>query len=90
MGVLAGADGPTGISRWAVAKKHLLLQALDLPHGIPSRDVIRRVLPTVKVDAFQTCFVCAGLGDPGFQNADRRRSIDAVFNDTFDAGVCSE
>ena len=35
MGVLAGADGPTGISRWAVAKKDLLLQALNLPHGIP-------------------------------------------------------
>ena len=58
MGVLAGADGPTGISKWAVAKKHLLLQALDLPHGIPSRDVIRRVLSAVKVGAFQSCFVC--------------------------------
>ena len=58
MGVLAGADGPTGISKWAVAKKDLLLQALDLPHGIPSRDVIRRVLSAVKVDAFQSCFVC--------------------------------
>jgi hypothetical protein len=58
MGVLGGADGPTGISRWAVAKKHLLLQALNLPHGIPSRDVIRRVLCAVKVDAFQSCFVC--------------------------------
>lgn len=57
MGVLAGADGPTGISRWAVAKKDLLLQALNLPHGIPSRDVIRRVLCAVKVDAFQSCFV---------------------------------
>jgi predicted transposase YbfD/YdcC len=58
MGVLAGADGPTGISKWAVAKKDLLLQALDLPHGIPSRDVIRRVLSAVKVDAFQSCFAC--------------------------------
>ena len=57
MGVLAGADGPTGISKWAIAKEHLLLQALDLPHGIPSRDVIRRVLSAVKVDAFQSCFV---------------------------------
>lgn len=58
MGVLVGADGPTGISRWAVAKKDLLLQALNLPHGIPSRDVIRRVLCAVKVDAFPSCFVC--------------------------------
>ncbi|HQX53962.1 MAG TPA: ISAs1 family transposase [Planctomycetaceae bacterium] len=58
MGVLAGADGPTGISRWAVAKKDLLMQALDLPHGLPSRDVIRRVLSALKVDAFQSCFAC--------------------------------
>ena len=29
MGVLAGSDGPTAISRWAVAKKHLLIQSLD-------------------------------------------------------------
>ena len=50
MGVLAGADGPTGISRWAVARKDLLVQALDLPHGVPSRDVIRRVLSALKVD----------------------------------------
>jgi predicted transposase YbfD/YdcC len=58
MGVLAGSDGPTAISRWAVAKKDLLMQALDLPHGIPSRDVIRRVLSALKVDAFQSCFAC--------------------------------
>ena len=57
MGVLAGAKGPTGIAKWAVAKKHLLLQGLDLPNGIPSRDVIRRVLSAVKVDAFQSSFV---------------------------------
>ena len=57
MAVLAGADGPTGIFKWAVAKKDLLIGTLDLPHGIPSRDVIRRVLSAVKVDAFQSCFV---------------------------------
>ena len=55
MGVLTGAKGPTGIAKWAVAKKELLLQGLDLPNGIPSRDVIRRVLSAVKVDAFQSC-----------------------------------
>src|SRR5260221_8384005 len=31
MGVLAGANGPTAIARWAMAKKELLLQVLDLP-----------------------------------------------------------
>ena len=58
MGVLAGADGPTGIAKWAVARKDLLVQALDLPHGIPSRDVIRRVLSALSVEAFQSCFAC--------------------------------
>jgi predicted transposase YbfD/YdcC len=58
MGVLAGSDGPTAIARWAVAKKHLLVQSLHLPYGVPSRDVIRRVLSALKVDAFQSCFAC--------------------------------
>jgi len=57
MGVPAGADGPTGIHRWSVLKKELLLQTLDLPHGLPSKDVIRRVLSALKVDAFQSCIV---------------------------------
>ena len=57
MGVLAGADGPTGIHKWAVLKEELLLQTLDLPHGLPSKDVIRRVLSALKADAFQSCFV---------------------------------
>lgn len=42
--VLAGADGPTAIARWAALKEELLLDALDLPHGVPGRDVFLRVL----------------------------------------------
>ena len=57
IGVLAGAKGPTGIAKWAVAKKELLQQGLDLPNGIPSRAVIRRVLSAVKVETFQSSFV---------------------------------
>ena len=57
MAVLAGADGPTGIYKWSVMKKELLLQTLDLPHGLPSRDVIRRVLCALKAEAFQSSFV---------------------------------
>ena len=57
MAVLAGADSPTGIHKWAVAKKTLLLKCLDLPHGLQSKDVIRRVLCALKVEAFQGCFV---------------------------------
>ncbi|MEZ5944945.1 MAG: ISAs1 family transposase [Planctomycetaceae bacterium] len=57
MGVLAGADGPTGIRKWAESKQSLLPDILDLPHGIPSRDVFRRVLCALHPEAFQSCFV---------------------------------
>lgn len=56
MAVLAGAGGPTAIARWAALKKELLLQVLDLPNGIPSKDVFRRVLMALKPAAFQACF----------------------------------
>ena len=44
MAVLAGAGGPTAIARWALIKKDLLMQVLDLPKGMPAKDVFRRVL----------------------------------------------
>lgn len=56
MAVLAGANGPTAIATWANMKSELLLQVLHLPHGIPQKDVFRRVLATLKPDAFQACF----------------------------------
>ena len=56
MGVLAGANGPTAIAKWAKIKAEVLLKLLDLPHGIPGKDVFRRVLATLKPDAFQACF----------------------------------
>ena len=56
MAVLAGANGPTAIARWANLKAQLLLKVLELPHGIPQKDVFRRVLATLKPDAFQACF----------------------------------
>jgi predicted transposase YbfD/YdcC len=56
LAVLAGAGGPTAIARWAALKKELLLQALDLPNGIPCKDVFRRVLMALKPAAFQACF----------------------------------
>jgi predicted transposase YbfD/YdcC len=56
MAVLAGANGPTAIARWAKIKAEVLLKLLDLPHGIPRKDVFRRVLATLKPDAFQACF----------------------------------
>jgi predicted transposase YbfD/YdcC len=56
MAVLAGANGPTAIAEWAKMKCELLLKLLHLPHGIPKKDVFRRVLITLKPDAFQACF----------------------------------
>jgi len=56
MAVLAGANGPTAIAKWANMKAEVLLKLLDLPHGIPQKDVFRRVLMTLKPDAFQACF----------------------------------
>src|SRR4051794_15233949 len=49
-------DGPTAMHRWAVERKDWLALHLALPHGIPSRDCIRRLLIALKPDAFQRCF----------------------------------
>jgi predicted transposase YbfD/YdcC len=56
MGVLAGANGPTAIARWAKIKAEFLVQALPLPHGVPCKDVFRSVLSLLKPEAFQKCF----------------------------------
>jgi predicted transposase YbfD/YdcC len=57
MGVLAGSGGPTAIAAWAELNKDRLVGVLDLPHGIPRKDVFRRVLSALKPAAFQACFV---------------------------------
>jgi predicted transposase YbfD/YdcC len=57
MAVLAGAGGPTAIARWAKIKAAFLAEVLDLPNGIPRKDVFRRVLSLLKPEAFQQCFV---------------------------------
>ena len=56
LAVLAGAGGPTAIAAWAATKQDLLARVLDLPHGIPGKDVFRRVLMTLRPAAFQACF----------------------------------
>src|SRR5579864_6962683 len=56
MAVLAGAGGPTAIAEWAACKAEFLAKVLNLPNGIPRKDVFRRVLALLKPDAFQTCF----------------------------------
>jgi predicted transposase YbfD/YdcC len=57
MAVLAGAGGPTAIARWAALKEEFLVTALDLPKGVPGKDVFRRVLLALRPDAFRACFV---------------------------------
>jgi predicted transposase YbfD/YdcC len=57
MAVFAGAGGPTAIAEWAALKKDFLIDALDLPNGVPRKDVFRRVLMALKPAAFQACYV---------------------------------
>jgi predicted transposase YbfD/YdcC len=56
LAVLAGAGGPTAIARWAALKEEFLTRVLDLPDGVPRKDVFRRVLMALKPAAFQACF----------------------------------
>jgi predicted transposase YbfD/YdcC len=57
LAVLAGAGGPTAIAAWAATKQDLLARVLDLPNGIPGKDVFRRVLMALHPAVFQACFV---------------------------------
>jgi hypothetical protein len=43
MAVLAGANGPTAIAKWANLKADYLMKILPLPNGIPQKDVYWRV-----------------------------------------------
>ncbi len=54
--MVSGSDGPTAIHRWATNRLDWLKGFLTLPNGIPSRDCIRRLLMTLKPEAFQKCF----------------------------------
>jgi predicted transposase YbfD/YdcC len=56
LAVLAGAAGPTAIARWAKYKEEFLMGLIDLPNGIPGKDVFRRVLMMLKPDAFEAAF----------------------------------
>jgi len=57
MAVLAGANGPTSIAKWAKVKETFLRDVLKLPNGVPRKDVFRRVLCLLKPAAFQACFM---------------------------------
>lgn len=55
-GVLANADGPTAITKWAKLNDQWLRKHLALPNGIPAKDTIRRILTSLNPIAFQQCF----------------------------------
>jgi len=57
LAVLAGAGGPTAIARWAALKEEFLARVLDLPNGVPRKDVFRRILMALEPAAFRACFV---------------------------------
>jgi predicted transposase YbfD/YdcC len=57
MAILAGANGPTAIARWAALKEEFLRPLLPLPNGVPCKDVFRQVLMLLQPAAFQACFV---------------------------------
>jgi predicted transposase YbfD/YdcC len=56
MAILSGAGGPTAIAKWAALKAEFLAGVLPLPHGVPRKDVFRRVLGLLQPAAFQACF----------------------------------
>jgi predicted transposase YbfD/YdcC len=56
MAILAGANGPTAIAKWARAKQDFLCQGLSLTFGVPRKDVFRIVLSRLKPQVFQECF----------------------------------
>lgn len=51
--IIAGADGPTDINRWAKLKGEWLITFLTLPFGVPSKDCFARVDSIL----FQECFL---------------------------------
>ncbi len=57
-GIIVGCEGPSTIAQWASSKPKAkwLKTVLELPNGIPSRDCIRRILTTLKPEAFQAAF----------------------------------
>jgi predicted transposase YbfD/YdcC len=80
LAVLAGAAGPTAIARWAELKEDLLTGLLDLPRGIPGKDVFRRVLMMLRPEAFEACFNAwiARLRDEAIAETGVERPIVAI------------
>jgi predicted transposase YbfD/YdcC len=80
MAVLAGASGPTGIAKWARLKEDLLTRLLPLPNGVPRKDVFRRVLATLKPQAFQACFAnwLQSMRDKAAEDTEIKKPVVAI------------
>jgi predicted transposase YbfD/YdcC len=78
--VLAGADGPTAIEKWAIMHTTWLKKHLRLPHGIPSHDTIGRVLGRLRPLAFQNCFAAwiQSLRTGGDEDVSKERECLAI------------
>ncbi|MFM0213994.1 transposase family protein, partial [Paraburkholderia sediminicola] len=53
--VLAGAQGWDEMEEWGIAHEARLQQYLELPHGIPGHDTIRRVFEVLDPKQLDTC-----------------------------------
>ena len=84
LAVLAGAGGPTAIARRAKFKEELPLRILDLPSGIPGKDVFRRILMVLKPAASEACFNAwiARLRDEASAETGIERPIIAIDGET--------
>jgi hypothetical protein len=80
MAVLAGASSPTTIAQLDEYKEEFLRILLDLPNGVPRKDVFRRVLALPRPDAFQACFRTwlESLGDKAAEASQVGRPVYAV------------
>lgn len=57
LAVLCGEEGWDGFYEWAQDKENFLSQFLDLKHGIPSPDTLRRVIERLDPDSFLEAFL---------------------------------
>lgn len=79
LAVIANADGPAAIAKWAALNGHWLSRCLRLPHGLPSHDTIGRVLEALQPQAFQKCFInwldslCAACDEQAAQDGESLR-----------------
>lgn len=78
--VIANADGPTAIAKWAKLNEPWLKKHLALPNGIPGKDTFRRVLGLLNPATFQECFQqwieWLELSEEGESNCPRHIAID--------------